>query len=87
MGQTQRAAKVDVGREAFFEQVRQMATELESAEFFARLECLIDQVRGDLDLIPDPVLRAELRDMFREVIDYALSLKMGDVFLGQAAQG
>jgi len=83
----ERARQLNLGRDAVFAQVRQMAEELDAEQFFARLESLIDQVRVDLDMIPEPEFRDELRDIFREVIDYALSLKLEDVFVEKAAQG
>jgi len=79
--------QMSLGRDAVFAQVRQMAEELDAEQFFARLESLIDQVRVDLDMIPEPAFREELRDIFRELIDYALSLKLEDIFVEKAAQG
>jgi hypothetical protein len=73
------AHKLDVGKQAVFAQVKEMAEELDAEQFFARLEEMIDQVRRDLELIPEPGFREELREVFKEVITYALSLKLGDV--------
>lgn len=83
----EKARRMNAGREAVFAQVRQMAEELDAEQFFARLEGLIDQVRVDLDMVPEPEFREELRDIFREVIDYALSLKLEGLFVEKAAQG
>jgi hypothetical protein len=87
MRQKERARQMNLGRDVVFAQVKQMAEELDAEQFFARLEGLIDQLRVDLDMVPDPKFREELRDLFREVIDYALGLKLEDVFAQRAAQG
>jgi len=79
--------KLSLGRKAVFNQVRQMAEEMNCEQFFDQLETMIDQVRRDLELVPDPEFREQLREVFREVIDYALSLKLEDAFIDKAAQG
>jgi hypothetical protein len=82
-----KAERLSLGREAVFAQVKSMADEMEAEQFFLRLEDLIDQIRVDLDLVPDPALRAQLRELFREAVDYAVSLKLSDLLLEKAAQG
>jgi len=84
MRQAERRERLKAGREAVLAQVKEMAEELEAEQFFERLELMIDQIRKDLELIPDPEFREELREVFREVIDYALALKLEPVLESKA---
>ncbi len=70
----------DRGRELILAEVREMAEVLDHEQFFLRLEQMIDQVRKDLELVPEAEFREELREIFKEVIDYALSVKLKDAF-------
>jgi hypothetical protein len=87
MTEEEKTQKLTLGKKTVFNQVRQMAEELDSEQFFEHLETMIDQVRLDLELIPDSAFREQLREVFREAIDYALSLKLEDVSINKAAQG
>jgi len=80
MSQVARTQRQALNRDLVLAQVREMAEELDAEEFFQSLEAMIDQVRKDLELIPEPEFRAELRELFREVIDYALSVKLEHAF-------
>ncbi len=80
MRQAARTARRARGKELVLAQVREMAEDLDHEQFFLRLEDMIDQVRKDLELIPETEFREELREIFKEVIDYALSVKLKDAF-------
>ena len=58
------------------EQIQEMATTLNEDAYFRQVEDLADSARHYLLSIPDPRMREDLRSLYRQVISYALELKI-----------
>ncbi len=56
-----------------------LGLELDPQQYFGQLETFIDRARKHLKSIADPIYRAELRRIYREVIEDALRLKLEQV--------
>ncbi|OGP59120.1 MAG: hypothetical protein A2V67_08285 [Deltaproteobacteria bacterium RBG_13_61_14] len=57
-------------------QIQEMATTLNEEAYFRQVEDLADSARRYLLSIPDPRMREDLRSLYRQVISYALELKI-----------
>jgi len=70
------AEPVDARIEGVLRQIHEMAFTLNEEAYFRRVEDLADSARHYLLSIPDPRLRSDLRQLYRQVISYALELKI-----------
>jgi len=75
-------AELDLG--AVLEPIR-MGWEVPPEQSFERLEEFIDRAREHLKSIPDPIYRAEVRKLYREVIEDSLSLKLEQILRQKVA--
>jgi archaellum biogenesis ATPase FlaH len=57
-------------------QIQEMALTLNEEAYFRQVEDLADSARRYLLSIPDPRMREDLRSLYRQVISYALELKI-----------
>ncbi len=67
------------GWQVAMEQINRLALKMDAEQFFDFLENFIDQAREILNQIPDPKLKASLRESYEMVIDYALELKLSQL--------
>jgi hypothetical protein len=70
------AEPVDERIAGVLRQVEEMARTLSAEAYLRRVEDLADSARRYLRTIPDPQMRQDLRQLYRQVISYALDLKM-----------
>ena len=71
------AEPVDARIAGVLRQVEEMARTLSAEAYFRTVEDLADGARRYLLTIPDPRARQDLRQLYRQVISYALDLKLG----------
>ena len=57
-------------------QIHEMASTLSEEAYFRTVEDLVESARRYLLSIPDPRIRSDLRVLYRQVISYALDLKV-----------
>ena len=76
-GEAREAEPVDARIAGVLRQVEEMARTLSAEAYLRRVEELADSARRYLLTIPDPRARQDLRQLYRQVISYALDLKLG----------
>jgi len=70
------AEPVDERIAGVLRQIEEMARTLSAEAYLRRVEDLADSARRYLLTIPDPHMRQDLRQLYRQVISYALDLKI-----------
>jgi len=87
MAKAERVSRREQELPAVLAPIRDLGEELGPEEFFSNLEGFIDLARVQLQGIPDPGFRAELRELYRGIIENALSLRMGKLGKRRADPG
>ena len=70
------AEPVDERIAGVLRQIEEMARTLSAEAYLRRVEDLADSARRYLLTIPDPRVRQDLRQLYQQVISYALDLKI-----------
>ncbi len=85
MAKAERVSRRERELPAIMAPVRELGEQLGPEQFFENLEEFIDLARVQLKSVPDPVFQAELREIYREIVETALSLRLDKLGKGRVA--